>query len=60
MPKPAAKPKSALDTLIESVSRLRSEAKEQMSEAEFREMEDRVHQLANRVRASRGRKRETA
>ena len=49
-----------MDTLIESVNRLRSEAKERMSEDEFREMEDKVHQLANKVRASRGRKSETA
>lgn len=60
MPKAAAKPKSALDTLMESVNRLRSEAKERMSDDEFREMEDKVHQLANKVRASRGRKSETA
>ena len=60
MPKAAAKPKSAMDTLIESVNRVRSEAKERMSEDEFREMEDKVHQLANKVRASRGRKSETA
>ena len=60
MPKAAAKPKTALDTLMDSVNRLRSEAKERMSEDEFREMEDKVHQLANKVRASRGRKSETA
>jgi hypothetical protein len=60
MPKAASKSKSAMDTLVESVTRLRSEAKERMSEEEFRRMEDEVHQLANKVRASRGRKRETA
>ena len=49
-----------METLVESLNRLRSDAKERMSEDEFREMEDKVHQLANKVRASRGRKRETA
>jgi hypothetical protein len=60
MPKPAPKPKSALDTLIESVTRIRDEAKGRMSEDEFRQADEKVHQLANKVRASRGRKRETA
>ncbi len=60
MPKAASKSKSARDTLIESLTRLRAEAKERMSEAEFRKMEDQVHELANKVRASRGRKSETA
>jgi hypothetical protein len=60
MPKSSAKSKSALDTLIESVARIRAEARERMSEEEFRQVEEKVHQLANKVRASRGRKRETA
>jgi hypothetical protein len=60
MPKSAPKPKSALDTLIDSVSRIRAEAKERMSDDEFRQVEERFHQLANKVRASRARKRETA
>ena len=60
MAKAAPKSKSALDTLIESVTRIRTEAKERMSEDEFRQVEEKVHQLANKVRASRGRKRETA
>lgn len=60
MAKTAPKSKSALDTLIESVTRLRAEAKERMSEDEFRQADEKVHQLANKVRASRGRKRETA
>lgn len=60
MAKAAPKSKSALDTLLDSVTRLHSEAKERMSEDEFRRMEDDVHQLASKVRASRGRKRETA
>lgn len=55
MAKPAAKSKSTLDTLIESVNRLRLDAKQRMSEDEFREMEDKVHQLANKVRGFRTR-----
>jgi hypothetical protein len=60
MPKAAPKSKSASDTLVDSVTRLRAEAKERMSEEEFRQADEKVHQLAIKVRASRGRKRETA
>ncbi len=60
MAKATTKSKSAMDALIESVSRIRAEAKERMSEEDFRQADERVHQLANKVRASRGRKRETA
>jgi CII-binding regulator of phage lambda lysogenization HflD len=60
MAKSGSKSKSAFDTLVESVTRIRAEAKERVSEDEFRQMEEKVHQLANKVRASRGRKRETA
>lgn len=60
MAKTAPKSKSALDTLIDSVTRVRAEARDRMSEDEFRQVEEKVHQLANKVRASRGRKRETA
>lgn len=60
MPKAAAKPKTAQETLIGSVMRIRDEARERLSEGEFRQVEEKVHQLANKVRASRGRKRETA
>ena len=49
-----------METLIESVSRLRDEAKERMSDEEFRQADEKFHQLANKVRASRGGKRETA
>ena len=49
-----------MDTLIESVTRIRAEAKERMSEEEFRQADQKVNQLANQVRASRGGKRETA
>jgi hypothetical protein len=60
MAKVAPKSKPALNTLIESVTRIRAEARERMSEDEFRQADEKVHQLANKVRASRGRKRETA
>jgi hypothetical protein len=60
MPKPATKSKSAFDTLVDSVTRLRDDAKERMSEAEFNEAEKKFDEVVNRVRASRGRKRETA
>jgi hypothetical protein len=49
-----------MDTLIESVSRLRSEAKERMSKEEFRQAEEKFDEVVSRVRASRGLKRETA
>jgi hypothetical protein len=60
MVKSSNKSKSALDTLIASVTRIRAEAKERMSDDEFRQADEKVHQLANKVRASRGGKRETA
>jgi hypothetical protein len=60
MAKASPKSKSALDTLVESVTRIRNEARERMSDDEFRQADEKVHQLANKVRASRGRKRETA
>lgn len=60
MAKAAPNSKSAMDALIDSVSRIRSEAKEQMSEEEFRQAEKKFDEVVSRVRASRGRKRETA
>jgi hypothetical protein len=60
MAKPETKSKSAMETLVDSVGRLREEAKRRMSEDEFRQAEKKFHELANKVRASRGRKRETA
>lgn len=56
----APKPKSTFDALVESFSNLRAEAKDRMTEEEFRQAEEKFHELANKVRASRGRKRETA
>jgi len=60
MPRSAPKSKSALDTLIDSVSRIRTEARERMSQEEFRRAEKKFDEIVNKVRASRGRKRETA
>lgn len=60
MPKAPRKQKSAMDTLVESVSRIRSEARERMSAEEFRRAEEKFDEVVNKVRASRGRKRETA
>jgi glycine cleavage system protein P-like pyridoxal-binding family len=60
MAKAASKSKSTLDTLIESVTRIRAEARERMSEEEFLQAEKKFDQVVNKVRASRGRKRETA
>lgn len=60
MPKSVPKRKSALDTLIDSVCRIRSEARERMPEEEFLRAEKKFDEIVNKVRASRGRKRETA
>ena len=60
MAKAAPKSKSAMDTLIESVTRLRDNAKGRMSDEELRQADEKFHQLANKVRASRAGKRETA
>jgi hypothetical protein len=49
-----------MDTLIESVTRLREDAKERMSDEDLRRADEKFHQLANKVRASRAGKRETA
>jgi hypothetical protein len=60
MRKPTPNPKSAMHTLVDSVCRIRSEAKEKMSAEEFRQAEEKFDEIAARVRASHGRKRETA
>ena len=49
-----------MDLLIDSVMRLRDEARERMSEDEFRQADEKVHQIADKVRASRGRSQKTA
>lgn len=60
MEKAAPKSKSAMETLVDSFSDLVAEAKERMSEAEFREAEKKFDEIINKVHASRGRRRETA
>ena len=55
VPKSTKKPKSAMDKLVESFLKLRAEAKERMSEEEFREADRQFHELANKVRARRRR-----
>ncbi len=60
MAKPAPKSKSAMDTLVDSFSRIVSEAKERMSEEEFRQAEKKFDKVVTKVRGSRGRHRETA
>jgi glycine cleavage system protein P-like pyridoxal-binding family len=53
----SSKSKSALDALIECVSRIRSDAKDRMSEQEFRQAEKKFDEVVNRIRASRGQRR---
>jgi hypothetical protein len=45
-----------MDKLVESFLKLRAEAKQRMSEEEFREAERRFEELARKVRARRRRK----
>jgi hypothetical protein len=49
-----------MDTLVRSFSRLVSEAKEQMPDKEFQQAEKKFDDVVKKVRASRGRQRETA
>lgn len=60
MAKAEPKSKSAMDKLVDSFSDLVSEAKERMSDEEFRQAEKKFDEIIDRVRASRGRRRETA
>jgi outer membrane protein assembly factor BamD (BamD/ComL family) len=60
MSKPAPKSKSAMDKLVDSFSELVAEAKERMSDEEFRQAEKKFDEIISRVRASRGGRRETA
>jgi len=62
MPKPSAKPKSAMDTLVDSFSDLVEDAKQRMSTEEFRKAEKKFDDIIDKAkaRASRGGRRETA
>jgi hypothetical protein len=51
MAKPKAKPKSAMDVMVDSLMRLRAEARKRMTPKEFDEADRQVHELAGRVRA---------
>jgi hypothetical protein len=44
-----------MDRLIDAFVKLRAEAKERMSEEEFREADRQFHELANKIRARRRR-----
>jgi hypothetical protein len=62
MPKSAPKPKSAMDTLVDSFSDLVVDAKKRMSPEEFRQAEKEFDEIIDkaRVRTSRAGRRETA
>ncbi len=49
-----------MDKLVDSFSQIVSEAKERMSDEEFQQAEKKFDEVVNKVRASRGRQRETA
>ena len=62
MPKAAPKPKSAMDTLVDSFGELVADAKKRMSPEEFRQAEKEFDEIVDKAkaRASRGGRRETA
>jgi hypothetical protein len=53
MPKSEPKQKSAFESLVESITRFREEARERMTQEEFHQADEEVHLLACKVRASR-------
>ena len=62
MPKAAAKPKSAMDELVDSFHDLVEDARERMSPEDFQKAEKEFNETVDKVkaRASRGGRRETA
>lgn len=50
----------AMDTLVKSFGRVVSQAKERMPDEEFQQAEKNFDRIVNKVRAARGRQRETA
>ncbi len=56
----SAKSTPAIDKLVDSFKRVVSEAKERMSDEEFQRAEKKFNEVVNKVRAARGRQRETA
>jgi hypothetical protein len=49
-----------MDQLVDSFKRVVSEAKERMPDEEFQQAEKKFDEVINKVRAARGRQRETA
>ena len=49
----APKPRPAMEKLVESFTRLRTEARERMSEEELRRADEEFRRLADKVRARR-------
>lgn len=60
MPSSPAKQKSAMDELLDSFGEVIDSGAEKMSPSELRESEKRFNEIADRVVASRKRRRETA
>ena len=56
----SAKSTPAMDKLVDSFKRVVSEAKERMSDEEFQQAEKKLDDVVIKVRAVRGRQRETA
>ena len=56
----SAKSTPAMDKLVDSFRRVVSEAKERMPDEEFQEAEKKFDDVVSKVRAVRGRQRETA
>ena len=56
----SAKSTPAMDKLVDSFKRVVSEAKECMTDEEFKQAEKKFDEVVNKVRAARGRQRETA
>ncbi len=56
----SAKSTPAMDGLVDSFKQIVTEAKERMSDKEFQQAEKKFDEVVNKVRAARGRQRETA
>jgi hypothetical protein len=56
----SAKSTPAMDKLVDSFKRVVSEAKKRLPDEEFQQAEKQFENVVNKVRAARGRQRETA
>jgi hypothetical protein len=56
MVKAVTDPESAFERLVEAFWKLREDARQRMSEEEFRETDRRVNELAKKIRSRRRRK----